>query len=458
MNESHWLCFITGKSGEGKTSLVEKFLGPLRLGSEVLVLSGRCYDRESVPFKAIDSFIDPLVAFLRGRSDEQVAAVLPEDIRMLAHLFPVMGRVKAIAELSKQSIAQLDSKQIRARAFNALGAILANIGTELPVVVFVDDLQWGDGESADVLFGMLNSTSPTSMLLVCSYRRDEAEESPFLQAWERNCSTVETEFLQPNVAVGPLNEQQCLALMVHRFGDGEIVRKQATELFKSTGGNPYFLDQLIESFDPDTGSFTPIPLSEVIANRLSKLPAEAGPLLEMIAVSGSPTSLHDACRAAGVSETAFSTVTHMGTERLVRLIGAEDNQIIDTYHDKIRETILDGMDDGRRQQLHLAFGQMIEQSDGIDGQQLLQLMVQGEKIIKPPPRVFDLAFHFASAGHPKALVYSILAAEKAVSQYALALAIDHYQAAERLVDGAADSIKYRTWYGMGNRAAIGRSI
>ena len=54
--------WITGLSGEGKSSLVGKFLRAIRKSEELLVLSGRCYDRESVPFKAIDSIIDPLTS------------------------------------------------------------------------------------------------------------------------------------------------------------------------------------------------------------------------------------------------------------------------------------------------------------------------------------------------------------------------------------------------------------
>src|SRR5262249_26050643 len=45
--------FVAGRSGEGKTSLIESFLRPLRGNSRAVVMSGRCYDRESVPFKAL---------------------------------------------------------------------------------------------------------------------------------------------------------------------------------------------------------------------------------------------------------------------------------------------------------------------------------------------------------------------------------------------------------------------
>lgn len=45
--------FVSGRSGEGKTSLVEHFLQPLRQDRRFSVLAGRCHDRESVPFKAV---------------------------------------------------------------------------------------------------------------------------------------------------------------------------------------------------------------------------------------------------------------------------------------------------------------------------------------------------------------------------------------------------------------------
>lgn len=137
------ITFVSGRSGEGKTSLVEKFLDPLRLGHEVLVLSGRCYDRESVPFKAVDNMIDAIVAFLRSRPDDDVVKYLPDDIRMLAHLFPILRRVSSIADRTAEPVQGLDDRQIRYRAFFALRDMLISISSSTPVVMFIDDLQWG---------------------------------------------------------------------------------------------------------------------------------------------------------------------------------------------------------------------------------------------------------------------------------------------------------------------------
>jgi hypothetical protein len=77
-----------------------------------------------VPFKAIDSLIDALVAFLRARTKDEVLQLLPDDIDMLAQLFPILRRVEAIADRAGLNISRIDSRQIRYRAFAALREML----------------------------------------------------------------------------------------------------------------------------------------------------------------------------------------------------------------------------------------------------------------------------------------------------------------------------------------------
>jgi Cdc6-like AAA superfamily ATPase len=72
--------FISGRSGEGKTTLAEHFLSGLRDDRRRVVMSGRCYDRESVPFKALDALIDALASYLRSLPGEDAALLMPDDI------------------------------------------------------------------------------------------------------------------------------------------------------------------------------------------------------------------------------------------------------------------------------------------------------------------------------------------------------------------------------------------
>ena len=420
--------FVSGRSGEGKTSLIERFLDTFRLDREMLVLSGRCYDRESVPFKAIDGQIDALMAFLRTRTDEELFAVLPDDIQMLAHLFPVLKRIEAIAERSTTNIAHLDAKQVRLRAFNAMKELLSHISKTTPIVMHIDDLQWGDADSATVLMELLSPPNAPAVILLGSYRSDEIDESAFLHKWAEHREKTDLTPQQDEIRVGPLSEEQCVALVVARLGqdDGDI-RQRAIELHGSTGGNPYLMDQLLDSFDPTTGSFNPMPLNEVIDSRLKKLPADAAALLDVIAVSGQAVSINEVSIAAGNDGAAFATLTHMRSERLVRLIGSDEQELVDTYHDKIRETVLDQLEPSARRELHLTIGETIEagivsSSDRESGED--RPTVNG--------RVFDLAHHYFEADDPRAFQYQLQAGQFALDAYAMENAFDHLRKAQQL--------------------------
>lgn len=437
--------FISGRSGEGKTALAETFLQKPRLSDEIVVLSGRCYDRESVPFKAIDCVIDALVAYLRSRPGDEVRSVLPDDIPMLTQLFPVLRRVTAIAERCTTSISGIDSRQIRYRAFAALRELFSALGRSTPVILFVDDLQWGDADSAAALVDILKPPEAPAMLLLGSYRSDEADESPFLQEWNRHKSAAS----QAVVEIAPLTVEQCAALLSLRLGlPADQIQDQAQQLWQSAKGNPYFLDQFLEGFDPDSGQFTAVPLEDIVQQRLSRLPAEAGSLLEAIAVAGQAVPLAEAAEVVNSTEQAFATVTHMRSERLVRLIGSDEQQLVDTYHDKIRETILDTMQGNHRRELHVRFGERLEQSEKISPEEVLKFLEQDPLLeqIAPPnsDRIFDLAFHFHAANDERGFIYQLLAGELSFRAYASEDALEFLKrAGEAMPTDASPNLRFR---------------
>src|SRR5581483_1422441 len=62
--------YIKGRSGIGKSALARHFLEGLEKSeSDLLIFSGRCYEQESVPYKALDSIIDLLSRYLKSLSD-----------------------------------------------------------------------------------------------------------------------------------------------------------------------------------------------------------------------------------------------------------------------------------------------------------------------------------------------------------------------------------------------------
>lgn len=447
--------FISGLSGEGKSSLAEKFLARFRHNHEMLVLAGRCYDRESVPFKAIDSIIDPLVGYLRSRRGKWLRGYLPEDTAFLAQLFPLLRRVDAISAFPSIDLSRMEPEKIRARGFWALRELLRTIASRTPIAILIDDLQWADVDSARAWVEMLTPPDPAPLLFLGSYRSDEAAESSFLQTWKELTAQERRRVVSREVSVEPLTRAQCMELASIRTGaDADFIARQADELFSDTGGNPYFLEQLIEGFDPETGSFQHVPLADIIASRLRRLTGHASSLLNVIAVSGQPLPIDEAIDVAGGKTADIATITHMRSERLVRLIGDRSQTMVDTYHDKIRETVIDGMPEEERRQLHLKLGEMIEIQEGLNAthvlDQLSSFSMPGEGVAYSS-RVGDLAHHFSEANDPRAFTYQTLAGEMALQAYAVEDALVAYRVAERLLPvNASDALRFRLNYASGS--------
>lgn len=243
--------FIQGLSGEGKTSLVEYFLERCRdQDRELTILSRRCYDRESVPFKAIDNLIDSLTFYLKNLSNADAAILMPDDIGFLSHLFPVLQRVEVVERLTPKKIAQLDAQLVRTRAFKALRSLLHRVTRKSPVILVCDDLQWGDVDSAEALFEVLRTPDSPAVLFICTYRRDEADSSPFLVRWKSLNRANPDQISTREVAVGPLDVAQCTQLLVSLLGqDNEAIRRRALAFAQTSGGNPFLLAELIGCYD-----------------------------------------------------------------------------------------------------------------------------------------------------------------------------------------------------------------
>lgn len=257
------VAFVQGRSGEGKTALVDHYLRSLmERDGDCVIISGRCYDRESVPFKALDSLVDALTNFLRRLPETDAALLVPGDIDLLADLFPVLRRIEPIGKLAQKPRAQLDSQQVRKRSYAALRSLIGRLSRSAPVVMFADDLQWGDADSAEALADVLLTPEAPPVLFIGSYRSDEFESSEFLQKWESLAAESSARVDVEQVSVSPLTLEDTLKLTIASLGkDNELIRRRAIEFHSQTGGNAFLLTELIGCFDPSADSFEVIPIS-----------------------------------------------------------------------------------------------------------------------------------------------------------------------------------------------------
>src|SRR5208283_3823068 len=105
---------VCGESGIGKSYLVRRFTGQLLADHpEAMLLEGRCYERETVPYKTLDGIVDSLSRRLSRMSAPDVDALLPTRSATLAQVFPAMLRIPRVAREHAALTLEVEPHELR---------------------------------------------------------------------------------------------------------------------------------------------------------------------------------------------------------------------------------------------------------------------------------------------------------------------------------------------------------
>jgi serine/threonine protein kinase len=327
--------FVEGSSGLGKTALVRHFLEPLEGAGQVVVLTGRCYERESVPYKAFDSLIDDLSWYLKTLPAREVDALMPEHSAGLFRLFPVLdpggGTIVPRDPANPQDL--------RSRSFAALKGLLRNIAARNELILSIDDLQWGDADSAALLRELLRPPNAPAMLFVGTYRAENADD-PMIADLVAD---------RRRIVLDPLSASESRALIDRIAVEASAdLRTLVDEIAREGGGSPFFIGEMVRHLGAQSnvdalpsGQDGQALLRRVIDERVARLPDAAADVLRAAAVIGRPVSKSFIVRVAGLEKPAGRRALEvLDAARMLRTHQKDD---VEVYHDQLRASVVAAM-------------------------------------------------------------------------------------------------------------------
>jgi serine/threonine protein kinase len=395
---------VAGASGMGKSAVAQHFLDGLVERGEAVVLRGRTYERESLPFKAFDTVIDALSRYLIHLEGEANEITLPEDIGALARVFPVLRRVPGIADIPEIEVT--DPQRVRRQAFSALRALLGELARLQPLVIYIDDVHWGDTDSAALLLELTRPPNAPAVLFVLTNRDNQIHSSPFLkELHERWPGAAESR----DVDVGPLApaDAQQLARTLLEAND-ERALKTARAVARESRGTPFLIEELVRSNrgessrgDPTAPSLTlaVLSLEQMVGERLERLTDGARLLLELVAVGGRPVPVSLVAQASSIGAGLEEAINLGRSRRLLRTGLRDGRDVIETTNDRFCEIIVAQLSADKVRAHHASLAAVLEAAPVIDTE--------------------AIAVHLFGAGeNVRAAKYAHRAAEEAVTKFA----------------------------------------
>jgi PAS domain S-box-containing protein len=371
------LVLVSGYSGIGKSSVVKelhKVLVPLR----GLFAAGKFdqYKRD-IPYLTIAQAFRSLVRPLLGKSDTELSgwrnafSALGANARLIVEIVPelklIIGEQPPIAELSPQ-----DAQRRLQLVFQRFIGVFAQ--ADHPLALFLDDLQWIDAATLDLLEDLLTGSDLQNVMLIGAYRDNEVTSAHPLMRKLGAIKAAGGKVTQ--IALAPLAEEHLGQLI------GDALRCEPTRaaplaqlVHEETGGNPFYAIQFLASladegmlfFEHDVArwcwnldhiqaeKYTNNVIDLMVA-KLNRLPVDAQKAMQQLACLGNFAETTTLSIVLGMSEEQVHAALWPAVrqEWVERLAGSYR-----FVHDRVQEVAYSLIDAELRGQVHLRVGRLL---------------------------------------------------------------------------------------------------
>jgi DNA-binding SARP family transcriptional activator len=439
--------FVAGPPGIGKTALARVFAGEAHANGAT-VLFGRADEDSGSPFQALEEAIDHWVLHAEA---EELESLGRSDAAHLARMVPRLAERRP--ELASVPIS--DTLASRRSVFRALMRWIEILAADRPAIIVLDDLHWADPATLDAIRHALRHPPAARAALLAISRDTEPDRTAELSA----------------VVAGPDAGGRVRQLRLAGLADGDVLdlvqrhtgrqlgtgaRRFAEQLNRRTGGNPLFvlemLRDLVERGAIDgndehwpgsaaSGGFgVPTRVTELIDQRLRRLPSSTAAALEPASVLGEQFDVAVLSRIVGMSE--IDVLDALEPAVAAQLITSHD-QRADRFsfaHGVVREAIFARLSLSHRSRLHWQAGRA-----------LVTVFARApQRYLGEIARHLTAGVHTGEAG--EAIAANVRAGQHGLSTLAFEEARDRFAAATVLLDRAGaiePELAFDAWLGLG---------
>lgn len=419
---------VVGESGIGKTHLVSALADHARQRG-FTVATGRAYPVETgVPYAV---FADAIVPLLRDVEPSVLTLLSRGGTAELTQLFPALQPRGATP-----APARGDPSELKARLLWNFTQFLARFASKKPLVIVLENLQWADSASLEMLHFVARQIENDRVLIVGTHNDPDHRSSPGLRATEQSLRALGN---TQRIRLAPLTVDEIVELLERRFGAGEdATRPFAERIHRWTGGNAFFIDEtinaLVESgrLSQGSGGWTgweveelhvPSTIRETVLARLASLSPDARRLGDIAAALGARATYDELGAASSLGDDALVAAIDELRGAAVLTEREEAGDIVyDFAHPLIQETLYSELGLTRARALHGVIAEALEAH-------------YGDASMK---HAGELAYHYSRGDArrlaSKAVEYLRAAGRDASSKYANREAADYLSTALSIAD------------------------
>ncbi len=386
------LVFVSGEAGIGKTRLIAEF-ARLVESEGGRVFAGGTTSPERAPYQCVAEAL---------RSALPLLAAHRIDRSTLAALANVLPELRA-GEDALPTLPVLAPDREAQRLLDALAQCANALASPRPLLIILEDVHWAGRATIDAIAAIVRRTARAPVMVIASYREEEAQRGHPLRALERDLGT---ERLAGTVVLGRLKRDDVASLLAKIKNHEPPEDARVSEFYAHTEGLPLFLNEALaedreQRLERDAPRMVSGGIAATIAARTARLSDDARTVVEIAAIAGQGFSVDVVREAAGLSAAAvIEGLAELLDRRLIREAGARSRQDYVFSHHLIAASIYDEIEAERRSRRHARIASVMRD---LHAEHLTEVSR-------------DLAHHYECAGLPKDAAYWYAAAARRASE------------------------------------------